>query len=108
MIKTTTQEEFTRTMTREDNGFSFEGAKALFDYLEQLEADCNISYEFDPIAIRCEYVEYDNLAECLHDYDCGDDTIRENGLNLKTVEDISEHTMVIEVPGTDKLIIQAF
>jgi len=99
MIKTTTQEEFTRVMTRTDNGFSFEGAKALFDYLEQLEEDCNISYEFDPIAIRCEYVEYDTLAECLHDYDC---------LDLKTIDDLSEHTTVIEVEDTDKLIIQAF
>lgn len=99
MIKTTTQDEFVRTMAKPDNGFSFDGAKALFGYLEQLEADCNISYEFDPIAIRCEYVEYDNLAECLHDYDC---------LDLKTIDDLSEHTTVIEVEDTDKLIIQAF
>jgi len=99
MIKTIKQEEFVTTMIRKDNGFSFEGAKSLFNYLEQLEADCNISYEFDPIAIRCEYVEYDNLAECLSDYDC---------LDLKTIDDLSEHTTVIEVEDTDKLIIQAF
>ena len=99
MIKTIKQEEFVTTMIRKDNGFSFEGAKALFDYLEQLEADCNISYEFDPIAIRCEYVEYESLNECLSDYDC---------LDLKTIDDLSEHTTVIEVPDSDKLIIQAF
>lgn len=99
MIKTITQEEFVTTMIRKDNGFSFEGASALFGYLEQLEADCNISYEFDPIAIRCEYVEYDTLDECLHDYDC---------LDLKTIDDLSEHTTVIEVGDTGKLIIQAF
>ena len=99
MIKTITQEEFVTTMIRKDNGFSFEGAKALFDYLEQLEEDCNISYEFDPIAIRCEYVEYESLNECLSDYDC---------LDLKTIDDLSEHTTVIEVEDTDKLIIQAF
>ena len=99
MIKTITQDEFVRTMTREDNGFSFEGAKSLFNYLEQLEADSNISYEFDPIAFRCEYVEYDNLAECLNDYDC---------LDLETIDDLNEYTVVIEVPDSDKLIIQAF
>ena len=99
MIKTITEEEFVTTMIRKDNGFSFEGAKSLFGYLEQLEADCNISYEFDPIAIRCEYVEYESLNECLSDYDC---------LDLKTIDDLSEHTTVICVEHTDKLIIQAF
>ena len=46
---------------RPDN-FSYEGRKALFDYLEDLEDDMGEKMEFDPIAFCCEYSEYDNLT----------------------------------------------
>lgn len=36
-----------------DNGFTYEGASMLYEYLEDFE-----SMEFDMIAIRCEYSEY--------------------------------------------------
>ena len=99
MIETITEHTFIDTMTKKDNGFSYDGSKALFDYLEQLEEDCDIKIEFDPIAFRCEYVEYDNLKECLTAYD---------NLQLKTIDDLNEHTTVIEVDNSDKIIIQAF
>jgi hypothetical protein len=31
-----------------EHGFSYEGAKALFEYFEQYEQDCDIEMEFDP------------------------------------------------------------
>lgn len=37
-----------------DNGFSYEGARELFHYLEGFGDDI----EFDPIALRCVYSEY--------------------------------------------------
>ena len=39
------------------------GAFALIEYLEQLEEDCGMSIEFDPIALRCEYSEYKSLQD---------------------------------------------
>jgi hypothetical protein len=51
-----------------DNGFSYEGAKALADYLEQLEEDLGEDIELDVVAIRCEYTEYENYQELNDDY----------------------------------------
>jgi len=97
MIDTITEYQFQDKMV--GHGFSYDGSKALFNYLEQLEEDCNMKIEFDPIALRCDYTEYDNLKQCLTDY---------SNLNLKTIEDLRDHTQVIEVDGLDSIIIQAF
>ena len=53
MIDTLTKYQFSDEMVK--HGFSYKGSKALFNYLEQLEDDCDIKIEFDPIAFRCEY-----------------------------------------------------
>ena len=45
------------------NNFSYEGKRALFDYLESLEI------ELDPIALCCEYSEYDSILEAAQEYD---------------------------------------
>ncbi len=37
------------------SNFSYEGSKALFEYLNDLENDCGIPINYDPIAFRCEY-----------------------------------------------------
>ena len=94
MIDTITKYQFSDEMVK--HGFSYDGSTALFNYLEQLENDCDIKIEFDPIAIRCEWSEYKDLEELnedySHDYDfeglCGD-------------------TQVIKV-GEEGIIIQAF
>ena len=39
------------------------GAFALIEYLEQLEEDCGMSIEFDPVAIRGDYSEYESLID---------------------------------------------
>lgn len=45
-----------RAYERMDN-FSYEGAKALFEYLEQYEEDTGEELELDVIALCCDYVE---------------------------------------------------
>ena len=97
MIDTITEYQFQDEMVK--HGFSYDGSTALFNYLEQLEEDCNIKIEFDPVALRCDYTEYDNLKQCLTAY---------SNLDLKTIEDLRDHTQVIEVDGLDSIIIQAF
>lgn len=39
--------------------FSYEGAEALFNYLEELEEDLGTPIELDVIALCCDYSEYD-------------------------------------------------
>ena len=95
MRDTVTQDKFTDTMIK--HGFSYEGTKALFDHLEQYEQDCDQELEFDPIAFRCEYDEYESLKE-----------VKENYQDIKSLDDLRNHTTVIKIPNTDRLIIQAY
>ena len=45
------------------NNFSYEGLNNLFDYLEEYEESTGEQIEFDPIALCCEYTEYEDLQE---------------------------------------------
>ena len=95
MKDTVTEYTFTDTMIK--HGFSYEGTKALFDHLEQYEQDCDHELEFDPIAFRCEYDEYESLKE-----------VQCNYWDIKDIDDLRDHTIVIEIPNTERLIIQAY
>lgn len=77
------------------NNFSYEGLKALFNYFEELENDCDIAIEFDVIAICCEYTEYENIEEIQKDYP-----------DIEDIEDLRDNTQVIEFDGG--IIIQSY
>lgn len=100
MIDTITEHQFTDWfMKHRPDNFSYEGTKALFDYVTWREDSIGEKIEFDPIAFCCEYSEYDNLKECLKEYD---------NLEIKTIDELREHTTVIEVEGSTAIIIQNF
>ena len=77
--------------------FSYEGRKALFDYLEQYEEDTGLEVELDVIALCCEYSEYENLAEFQKDY----------SKDYESIEDIEKDTQVIKIDD-ESFIIQQF
>ena len=54
-------------MNRADN-FSYEGKRALFEYLEQYGEDCGEEVELDVIALCCEYSEHDTALEAAREY----------------------------------------
>ena len=99
MIDTVTQTEFVDAFVKigRENNFSYWGRIALFEYFEQLEEDMGEQIEFDPIAICCEYSEYENLEEIKNNYDC-----------IENYEDLENNTSIIEIENTDRLIIQDF
>jgi len=97
MKDTITQYTFTDAMTKKGFGFSYEGANALFEYLEQYEQDLDTELDFDPIAFRCEYVEYDNFTDIKKEYN-----------DIRNMKDLERNTTVIQVPNSKKLIIQAY
>jgi hypothetical protein len=97
MKDTITQSQFVDEMSKKDHGFSYHGAKALFKYFTQYEEDCGTDIEFDPIAFRCEFDEYENLKE-----------VKENYEDIKNLDDLKDHTTVIEIPNSERLIIQAY
>ena len=56
-------------LLKEDDGadWSWDGAKALIEYLEELESEGK-PIEFDRVALRCEYSEYSSALEAAQDY----------------------------------------
>ena len=59
MIRTlTTSKAADLLMGDEYAGWTYHGARALVEHLEELEEETGISVEFDVVAIRCEYSEY--------------------------------------------------
>jgi len=51
-------------LASDDNAnWSYAGACALIEYLDDLGDDLGEEFEFDRVAIRCEYSEYDGLLE---------------------------------------------
>ena len=98
MNMTMTEYDFVNQWPQSRNAnFSREGLFALYDHLTQMENECDINIEYDPVAFCCEYTEYDNILEAVSEYD---------GFN--TVEDFEGNTTVIEIPDTNRLIIQNF
>ena len=98
------------------DNFSYEGKKALFEYIEMLDDDCGTESELDPIALCCEYSEYEDARGCIEDCGYDFDQISED-YNLDPKNDpeeiesacmdwLKENTQVIE---HDKgIIIEGF
>jgi hypothetical protein len=86
------------------NNFSYNGLNALFDYFEELEEDMEKEMDFDPIAICCEFSEYENLEEIKNNY---------SSVEINNIDDLKYHTEVIEIKDlldneTNRLIIKDF
>ena len=88
-------EEF-KKFGREDQ-FSYEGKRALFDYLNELSEDIGEPIELDIIGICCDFTQYDSIEEFNHDYQ----------LDLDDIDDINYYTIVIRI-DEDRFIIQDF
>jgi hypothetical protein len=69
MKKTMTQYDIANELMQDDNAnWSRAGAFALAEYFEQLEDDLGESIEFDRVAIRCDFSQYESLQDWAHDY----------------------------------------
>lgn len=59
--------------------FSYDGLWTLFSHFEEMEDDCGMQLEYDPIAICCDYTEYGEWAEFQNDYPhMSDDELRDS------------------------------
>ena len=84
---------------REDN-FSYQGKKALYEYLNELGEDIGEPIELDIIGICSDFSEYENLKELNKDYGY---TIG----NIDCIEDLEHYTIVIPI-DEKSFIIQDF
>jgi len=95
MIQTTGFTQFCDAFSEDRRGtFTFEGKRALFDYLEEYEESTGESIELDIVALCCEYTEYDNMEDLQASYP-----------DIKTMEELQDHTQVILIEGTEGFII---
>jgi hypothetical protein len=88
-MKTTLTTTQAASMLANDQNSSFTrlGAFALVEYLEQMEEDCGEEMEFDSVAIRCDYSEYESLQEWAEDYFSGD-WRNQVGVDLEEIAEI--------------------
>ena len=82
--------------------FTYEGKKALFDYLLDYEDGTGEEVELDIIALCCEYTEYDDLKDLQSQYS-----------DIDNLEDLEDYTQLIKIfnnDGTesDRFIIQNY
>jgi len=91
--------QFERAFKNMDRGdqFSYDGLKALYEYLEEYEESTGEEIDLDVIALCCDYTEYDSLKEFQADY----------GEEYSSLDAIRDTTALIPV-GLESFIIQQF
>lgn len=105
------------------NSFSYEGKKALFDYLEQYSEDTGEDIEFDLVALACEYTEYEDLGDFYNQFqpllikkedyfeNAKDETekeIAQEDFERDLLEFIQDNTQYIPIENSKGFIIQDF
>ena len=80
------------------NNFSRAGLMALWEYLDEYEESTGKEIEFDPIALCCEYTEYNNIDDFHLEYDSE---------KYPNTDEIMDYTNVYCF-GTESFIIQNF
>jgi hypothetical protein len=85
--------------------WSYAGAHALVEYLEQLEEDCGTEIEFDAVAIRCDYSEHKSALQAAKEYgfepnpNLGVETQSEEDKESDALAWLQDNTQVVEFPG---------
>lgn len=74
--------------TRPDN-FSYEGLEALYNYYDDSYEDV----EFDPIALCCEWTEYDSIEDVQKDYE-----------DIETLDQLEDNTFVLKTQSGGLLV----
>lgn len=76
--------------------FSEEAITTLFNYYVSLEEDSGKQITFDPVAINCDWTEYNSIEDALFEYDGMD------------VDELKESTDVLEVIDTSRVLVRNF
>ena len=96
------------------NNFTYEGKRALFDYLENYEEDCDTEISLDVVALCCEYNEYSDLKDYLVNYNTDEESETYDDIEdyqKAVMQEIENKTTVISLgdnPAEDGFIIQVY
>ena len=93
-------------MQDEYANWSFSGALALIEHLEEYEDAAEIELEFDRVALRCDFSEYESALACIEECGYSCDVSDEDDPEAYALEYLQDHTTVIEFDGG--IIVGAF
>jgi hypothetical protein len=94
LVETLTESRFRDGFSNRSD-FTYAALGHLFKYYEELAEESVQDIEFDPIAICCEWVEYDDIDSALADFS---DT-------YETEEDLQDNLGFIPVEGSPRILI---
>ena len=104
MYRTINEYEFEQAFKKMDkDNYSYDGYRALYEFLDDVCSSDDKGFELDVIGICCDFTEYENLKEFQSEY--YDDVA---GDKFETIEEIEEETTVIRIEDSDSFIIQVF
>lgn len=106
MYKNLSTDEAIKFLKDDDNAdWSWSGATALIEYLEDLEDSLDKPIQFDRVAIRCEYSQYESVLEAAEHYGFDDDDEGDE-IEAAALKYLEDRTTVIQFDGG--VIIQEF
>ena len=84
-------------------GWSAAGARALVEYLEQVEEEGGERIEIDPVALRCEFSEYSSAREAAedHGWDGTTDDADEDAAEEAALDWLRDRTLALVFDGRD-------
>lgn len=80
------------------------GARALVEYLEDIESSEGVELELDVVAIRCDYSEFESALEAATEYGyepnptLGEEAQDDDDRELDALDWLTDHTAVIKFP----------
>ena len=87
--------------------FSYEALCALFEYYDELSEDLGEEIAYDPIAICCEWAEYDSALEAAREYvPEGWQSMTEEDGNESALNYLRDRTQLIEIE--EGVLVQHF
>ena len=84
--------------------WSWDGAKALIEYLENLEDSLDEPIKFDKVAFQCEYSEYESVPQAAEHYgfdadEYGFDADEGDEIEAAALKYLEDRTTVIQFEG---------
>ena len=101
MKQTLTTNQAADLLVADDNaGWSYAGALALVEHLEAVENDTGEAIEFDRVALRCDFSEYESAREAAEEYGWEpDEGADSDAAEESALEWLNDRTTVIEFSG---------
>lgn len=103
MKQTLTTSQAAHLLMRDDNAnWSRAGAFALIEHLEEYEEGCGVEIEFDAVAIRCDWCEYQSIFDAAEDFGWeweGDEDADKDEKERAALDWLRERTQVVEFDG---------